>query len=226
MKTLLLFAALLALAAALWLAARPVPPPGPILRRGNAIEFPATVHAAGFERRLLGMPGYHLIVWKSGHAATAALFEADVTDVQVLDALESMGAKPGNNLPMATWDDRNDPKSNDPDRIIAGPPVDILVRLPGRPQPVPLDQILEDKEGKGFEMRLGGHRANIPKWHSGCIACLYSCPGSKVGNARATVRDYTKNPGRYRVRPGVLPEDGTKVTIVLRLKESTPAPAA
>jgi hypothetical protein len=66
-------------------------------------------------------------------------------------------------------------------------------------------------------MRLGGHRANIPKWKSGCIACLYSCPGSKVGNAKSTVRDYVRNPERYRVRPGVLPADGTPVTIVLRL---------
>jgi hypothetical protein len=217
MKTAVTAAALLALAAVLWLSAKPAAPASPIVHRGNAIEFPATVHPAAFERRLLGMPGYHLIVWKDGKAASAALFQAEVTDVQVLDALEAMGAKPGDNLPMATWDDRDDPKSKDPDRIIAGPPVDVLVRLPGRPQPVPLDQILDDTAGKGFEMRLGGHRANIPKWHSGCIACLYSCPGSKVGNARATVRDYTRNPERYRVRPGVLPEDGGKVTIVLRL---------
>jgi len=38
-----------------------------------------------------------------------------------------------------------------------------------------------------------------------------------VGNARATVRDYVRNPERYRVRPGVLPEDGTRVTLILRL---------
>jgi len=209
-------ALLIALIAALGLAA---PAPGPITRRGNSIEFPATVHAAAFERRLLGlgMPGYHLIVWKDGRAAHAALFQAEVTDVQLLNALEALGAKPGNNLPMAAWDERDDPKSKAPDLIIAGPTIDVFVRLPGRGAPIPLGQILEDKEGKGLEMRLGGNRANIPKWKSGCIACLYSCPGSKLGNARATVRDYTRNPDRYHVRPGVLPEDGTKVTIVLRL---------
>jgi hypothetical protein len=209
---------LIVLAVALALAA-PAPSYGPITRRGNSIEFPATVHAAAFERRLLGMgmPGYHLIVWKDGKAAHAALFQAEVTDVQLLDAMEALGAKPGDNLPMATWDERDDPKSKAPDLIIAGPTVDVFVRLPGRNAPVPLGQILEDKAGKGLEMRLGGNRANIPKWKSGCIACLYSCPGSKLGNARATVRDYTKNPDRYHVRPGMLPEDGTKVMIVLRL---------
>ena len=44
------------------------------------------------------MPGYHLIVWKDGGAAPAALFRAEVTDVQVLDALEKLGARPGNAL--------------------------------------------------------------------------------------------------------------------------------
>jgi hypothetical protein len=193
---------------------------GTVTRRGDAVEFPATVHAGGFERRLLGMPGYHLIVYQDGRASSAALFQAAVTDVQVLDALEALGAKPGNNLPMAAWDERKDPRSPAPDMVIAGPAVDVLVRVPGRREPLRLDQILEDgggSGGHGFEMRLGGHRANIPKWKSGCIACLYSCPGSKVGNARSTVRDYVRNPERYRVRPGVLPKDGSPVTIVLRL---------
>jgi hypothetical protein len=223
-RPLIASALLLGFAVALALAAPSgtPPSPSPITRRGhgeNTIEFPATVHAAAFERRLLGMgmPGYHLIVWKGGGAAHAALFQAEVTDTQLLDALEALGAKPGNNLPMETWEERNDPKSKAPDLIIAGPTVDVLVRLPGHNAPISLGQILEDKTGKGLEMRLGGNRANIPKWKSGCIACLYSCPGSKLGNARATVRDYTRNPDRYHVRQGVLPEDGTKVTIVLRL---------
>jgi hypothetical protein len=191
--------------------------PDAVVRRADGIEFPATVHASAFSRRLLGMPGYHLIVWKDGGAANAALFQAEVSDVQVLDALEALGVRPGDNLPMATWDARKDPKSPAPDMVIAGPPVEILVRVPGGAQPLRLAEILEDASGRGFAMRLGGHRANIPRWHSGCIACLYSCPGSKVGNANATVRDYVRHPERFQVRPGVLPEDGTRVTIVFRL---------
>ena len=66
-------------------------------------------------------------------------------------------------------------------------------------------------------MRLGGHRANIPHWHSGCIVCLYSCPGSKIGNARYTVRDYRRDATTFRARPGVLPRDGDTVTVLLRV---------
>ena len=187
---------------------------------GRAIEFPAVVTRVSFERELLGMgmPGYHLIVWKDGGAATAALFRAEVTDTEVLDALERLGAKPGNALGMGVWEDRKDPSSKAPDQVIQGPPVEILVRVPGRKAPLRLDQVLQDPGGKGFDMRFGGHRANIPKWKSGCVVCLYSCPGSKIGNARYTVRDYEKETTRFRVRPGVLPEDGTRVTIIFRLK--------
>ena len=195
--------------------------PPPAIRVGpREIEFPATVSRKAFERELLGfgMPGYHLVVWKEGKAAPAALFQAEVTDLQALDALERLGAKPGNGLGMATWDDRKDAKSKAPDQVIAGPPVEILVRVPGRPEPLTLGQILEDPGGRGFDMRFGGHRANIPKWKSGCVVCLYSCPGSKVGNARYTVRDWEKGTTRFRVRKDApLPEDGGRVGIVLRL---------
>ena len=148
----------------------------------------------------------------------ASLFRAEVTDVEVLDALERLGAKPGNALGIESWDDRKDPESKAPDQVIQGPPVEILVRVPGRKEPLRLDQILEDPGGRGFDMRFGGHRANIPKWKFGCVVCLYSCPGSKIGNARYTVRDYEKETTRFRVRPGVLPEDGTRVTVIFRLK--------
>lgn len=67
-------------------------------------------------------------------------------------------------------------------------------------------------------MRFGGHWANLPEWHSGCVVCLYSCPGSKVGNATYTVRDWVEGTTRFQVRRGVLPPDGTPVTIVLRLR--------
>jgi hypothetical protein len=204
--------------------AAPSGPPGPIRVSGRDIEFPAVVTRGSFERELLGlgMPGYHLIVWKDGGAAMASLFRAEVTDTAVLDALERLGAKPGNALGMATWEDRKDPKSKAPDKVIQGPPVEILVRVPGRAAPLTLAQILEDPGGRGFDMRFGGHRANIPRWKSGCVVCLYSCPGSKIGNARYTVRDYVEGTTRFRVKEGVLPEDGTRVGIVLRLRSTSP----
>src|SRR5947199_4429819 len=115
---------------------KPVSPSGaagPIRVSGREIEFPATVTRASFERELLGlgMPGYHLIVYKGGGAAMASLFRAEVTDTQVLDALDSLGAKPGKALGMDTWQARKDKDSQATDAVIAGTPVEVLVRVPG-----------------------------------------------------------------------------------------------
>jgi len=214
----LLLAVLVGLVTGVALRSRSAEPTGTVRISGREIEFSAIVTKGAFEREILGMPDYHLIVWKEGRAAPAALFRAEVTDTEVLDALERLGAKPGNALGMATWEERKDPASHAPDQVIAGPPVEILVKVPGRQAPLTLAEILEDPGGSGFDMRFGGHRANIPKWKSGCVVCLYSCPGSKVGNARYTVRDYVKGATRFRVRQGVLPADGRRVSVVLRLR--------
>lgn len=205
------------------LAASCAAPPAPVdVRRvdDGTIEFPAVVQAAGFVADG-HPPGYHLIVWDGGGAAGGALLRARVTDVQVLDALEALGAEPGNALSIDTWDERHDPDSAAPARVIEGPPVRVEVLLPDG-DALGLEELLRDPGGRGFEMRLGGHRANIPEWHSGCVVCLYSCPGSKVGNARYTLRDFVDGVTRFEARPGVLPPDGTEVTVRMSLQEATP----
>ncbi len=195
--------------------------PGRLIARSpNEVEFTAVVNARAFDSGW-AMPGYHAIVWKGGRMSHAALLQADVSDAQILDALTKLGAKPGNNLPMEVWEERKNPKDPAADTVIVGPAVQILLRLPSRADLVPLASVLEDSAGRGLDMRFGGNAANIPKWKSGCIVCLYSCPGSKVGNARYTVRDYTKDVTRFRAKQGTLPPDGTHVGVVLRLAGQT-----
>ncbi len=185
----------------------------------DRIELPAVVERARFERELLGfgMPGYHFLVWNDGGAAGAALFRSRVSDRAILAALERLGLKPGNALGMESWDDRNVARSGASDKLIAGPSLEVLVRLAGTQKLLGIGDILRDPAGRGFDMRFGGHEGNIHLSHSGCLICLYSCPGSKIGNRAYTVRDYTKKTTEFRVRDGVLPSDGTEVTIVLRL---------
>lgn len=194
--------------------------PAVAVRPPSEIEFTATVHAARFDGWI--MPGYHAIVWREGAAASHGLLVADASDVEVLDALERLGARPGDNLSMDAWKKRKDPKSAAPDTAVAGPAVEILLRLPGRKDLTPLASVLEDPGGRGLAMRFGGNRENSREWMSGCIACLFSCPGSKVGNARYTVRDYVKDATKFRVREGVLPPDGTRIGVVLRLPPAGP----
>jgi hypothetical protein len=196
------------------------PPEGWLLvRHPDTVEFMAKVNARSFEKNWM-MRAYHAVVWKGGRMASAALLQAEVTDVQALDALERLGARPGDNLPMAAWEKRRDHDHAAPDLVIRGTGVDIFLRLPGHSQPTALSAVLEDPGGRGLEMRFGGNRRNIPEWKSGCLVCLYSCPGSKVGNARYTVRDYVRGTTRFGVRKGALPPDGTRVGVVFRIKKT------
>lgn len=195
----------------------PVPPARIVVRPPGEIEFAAIVRARAFETG--GMPGYHAIVWKYGGSARDTLLEADLSDLDALTALESLGARPANNVPLEAWDKRADAGSTAPQTVIAGPRIDVLLRLPGRRDLVSLTSVLLDSGGRGLDMRLGGHRDHALRWRSGCLVCLFSCPGSKVGNARYTVRDYVTGAARFRVRPRVLPPDGTRIGVVFRMRE-------
>jgi hypothetical protein len=203
--------------AALALACAGPPPTQEVTTLADGIEFSAIVSTAEFNGG--DMDGYHLIVWEGGRAIDQSLLHARVSDLQVVDALEQLGAQPGNALQIDSWDERNDPDSEAPDRLIQGPRVRVEILIDGSDEPLTLGDVLEDPAGRGFDMRFGGHRDNIPRWHSGCVVCLYSCPGSKVGNAAYTVRDFVLGTTHFAVRPGVLPADGTEVRVRIRLVE-------
>jgi hypothetical protein len=180
----------------------------------RTIEFPAIVTADAFGDG--DMPGYHLIVWAGGGAADHALLRSSVSDVQVIDALEQIGAQPGDALRTDTWAEREDDTAVAPTRRIEGPPVQLEFILPDG-DVLQLDDFLLDPGGRGFDMRFGGHRDNIPEWRSGCVVCLYSCPGSKVGNASYTVRDFVTAATHFGVDRERLPADGTQITVRLQL---------
>jgi hypothetical protein len=79
--------------------------------------------------------------------------------------------------------------------------------------------LIVDVDRRGARWTLAGNRALIPVWKSGCVICLQSCPGSKVANARASMRDLHQK--RARFRPSPLAEalgEGTRVEVILRLK--------
>ncbi len=194
-----------------------------VLEDESAIEFSAVVDTDSFRGSVEETGGYHLIVWRDGGAAEKALFRAAVSDTAVLDGLEALGAVPGNALRVESWEARYDESSWRPDQVLEGPPMAVLVKVRGRERPLELHEILDDFGGSGFDMRFGGHRGNISEWRSGCVVCLYSCPGSKVGNAQYTVRDYVRGKTPFRIREGILPKNGSQVTIRLELVDRSAA---
>ena len=190
-------------------------------RDRKEVHIPAVAHPGRFQgwaTRLSGMPGYHLLVHEKGRSAGNALFTTPAGDRNVHAALVEIGAVPGNALGMDTWEDRKDPNSTAPDKRIEGSPVEIVLLRADLEAPIPLADLLDDPGGKGFDFRFGGHLANAPIWKSGCVVCLYSCPGSRVGNAAYTVRDYVRETTTFRIRNNRFPPEGTPVTLIFRLR--------
>lgn len=164
------------------------------------------------------VPNYHLLVWDDGRAASEALFSTPVADTALITALERLDAVAGNNLTMATWDKRHEANHPAPQTRIAGEPVEILVWWKGLLTPRPLVESLNDPGGRGFDFRFGGNRDLIHQWHSGCLICLYSCPGAKVGNAAYAVRDYVTGATKFSPRKERMPKPSSEVVVILRLR--------
>ena len=184
-------------------------------RARGEVRFPATVQPTAMSRPF-GVEGHHAIVWSGGKARYWALFVADASDHDVRLALDSLGAKRGENLTADAWIRRDDPACPEPDKRVEGTPIDVFVEWDrhrvglahllhedGKPQPL-------------LDFRYGGNERWQKDFHSGCIVCLYSCPGGAVGNHAHPIRDYVRDGAVYHSALNRLPPAGTNVTIILK----------
>jgi hypothetical protein len=187
-------------------------------RTRREVRFTATVQPTAMDRPF-GVKGHHAIVWKGGRSKTWALFVADVSDHDVRLALDSLGAKRGENLTPDSWNKRDDPHSREPDKRVVGTPIDVLVEWQGSGGRIPLHRLLteEGQPSPRLDFRYGGNEAYQQEFKSGCIVCLYSCPGGAIGNHAHPIRDYVRDGAVYESVPARLPKPGTKVTITLKI---------
>jgi hypothetical protein len=187
-------------------------------RAHHEVRFSATVQPDAMDR-MFGVNGHHAVVWKGGKSQRNALFVADASDHDVRVALDSLGAKRGENLRPEAWTERDDPKNPEPDKRVEGTPVEVFVEWAGSKGRVPLAQLITEKNRPQplLDFRYGGNEAWQKEFHSGCIVCLYSCPGGAVGNHAHPIRDSVRDGVVYASIPTRLPPAGTKVTIILRV---------
>lgn len=190
-------------------------------RHAREVRIPAIVQPHAMDRPF-GVKGHHAIVWKGGRAKLWALFVADVSDHDVRVALDSLGARRGENLTPDTWNAREDESNREPDKRVEGSRVEVFVEWKGSPR-VPLASLLseEGKPAPVVDFRYGGNERWQKDFKSGCIVCLYSCPGGAIGNHAHPIRDYVRDGVVYASRADRLPPSGTKVTIILKV--STPS---
>lgn len=207
---------------ALSLIASAAPAARPVIDRARGeVRIPATVHPLAMERPF-GVQGHHAIVWNGGRAKLWALFVSPVSDRDVRAALDTLGAKRGENLTVATWTERDDPNNREPDKRVEGTPLEVFVEW--NRKRVPLASLLAEKgrPTPQLDLRYGGNERWQAEFKSGCIVCLYSCPGGAIGNHSHPIRDYARDGVVYASRPERLPRSGSRVTIILKLRAEVP----
>ncbi|MBI1390134.1 MAG: hypothetical protein GC154_16960 [bacterium] len=183
----------------------------------NSLSFPGILYPQRYNHRADRAGGHHFIVWSGGGNAAKALIETPVPDTDILAALESIGAVPGNNLQKKTWTERTHPDSPEPDMRVEGSPIHIFIEWNGVRRPA--HEIFKDEPAAEFDIRVGGHADLIPVWKSGCVTCLFSCPGGRTSNHAFTIRDQAFNRKTFRARED-LPPDGTPVIVWMELAEN------
>lgn len=192
--------------------------PGPPRRVAGTIGIEATLQAEAFGRSTGDDGRYHALVYEEGGAAPKSLLTTPASDREIAARLREMGARDGGGVPMAAWTLRELPLVPWPDARVAGTPMRIRVEWDGWDRPRNISELLRDPGGRGVSFRFGGNEEHDDAWESGCIACLYSCPGGVISNERYTIRDRVRETTRFLPVVG-LPPDGTPVRVILELLE-------
>ena len=181
----------------------------------KTLSFQGVIYPERYNSRKDRANGHHLIVWSGGGNARKALINTESPDIEILNALTTIGAIPGNNLSPETWTDRDDPNSPEPDKLVEGDEISIKVTWDDVAHNI--DELLLDTSKDDLEIRFGGHAELIPVWKSGCITCLFSCPGGRTSNASYSIRDQHLNHKTFMADQSKLPPDGTNVRIFIKI---------
>jgi hypothetical protein len=201
---------MLALLAATVLATAPV-----IDRPHREVRITAVVQPNAMSRPF-GVEGHHAVVWRGGKAKYWALFVSDVSDHDVRVALNALGARAGENLTEDSWNARDDATSREPDKRVEGTPVDVFVEWNGTRHALADLLVEKGRPRPALDFRYGGNERFQHDFGSGCIVCLYSCPGGAIGNHAHPIRDYVRDGVVYESLSERLPPSGSRVTIILK----------
>jgi hypothetical protein len=150
------------------------------------------------------------VVFTDGKLGNKAILKAYAPHLAFHDALEQIGAKPGNNLTEDTLD-----------IPVAGDLLEVTATWPGLAKELTLQEVFYDESGKGFEIRFGGNRQASEAYGTGCITCLESCWISIVSNAKypniSSAKRFVSPNSRFKGKAEILPGGDRLVVLIYRL---------
>jgi len=196
-----------------------------VVPEAKEVRIFGTIYPSRFNAAQGGEAHYHLLVWQGG-TSTNALVETPADDLALHGALSTLGGQPGDNLSMASWNQRHDAHSVAPLQKVTGSALEIRISWEGNLTGIPTEQAFRQSAlyapQSASDWRFAGNRA---RWFNrvplaprpGCLACLYSCPSGKVSNGALSVHDYVMAPSRFVANTDILPPDGTPVIVTFRV---------
>ena len=122
------------------------------------------------------------------------------------DALEKIGAKPGNNVTM----------DNMGKEAVKGDKIDISFKFQGSDNELGINDVIKDSSGKEIDIRFGGNQKPAKDMNTGCMTCLQSCPLGITSNASQLIGADEKDGVKYTLADSV-PADKTPVIITYKL---------
>jgi hypothetical protein len=143
---------------------------------------------------------YHLLVWRGGTSVNA-LIETPAGDLAFHDALVSLGAHPGDNLTMASWNKRHDSDHPAPREKVAGSLLEVRIAWQDNPTGLLIEQVFQQRKAEGVrreaedESRVTSHESRATSHESQATNLAFRFGGN---------RDRLFNKIPFAPRPGCL----------------------
>ena len=153
---------------------------------------------------------HHGIVFKGGKYGDKGVLISLTDEREFYQALKDIGCVEGNNL---TMEDMSLSKA------VKGEPLDVFVTWEGSEKEIPFEDVIKSSEERMMIVRFGGNFEAAKANRTGCILCLDSCPIAITSDSSFTTAELeNKNIDKY-IREDVLPPDGSKVSVIFRMKQ-------
>ena len=153
-------------------------------------------------------PTRHGVVFKDGSNGEKSVLRGLANQVDFHQALLDIGAIPGDNVTLENLDQGVK---------VEGSKLNVFVTWDGLGKEIPFSDIIKSSDPRPMDIRFGGNLDRAKDKNTGCVLCLDSCAvGITSDSSYASGESKTV---KFYGNEEVLPEDGTRVTVIFRLAD-------